>query len=176
MNKETLLKKLPWLKDAPRKLTPEIEADCQKIKGKPLWFVFWGEGRKKWKENMENTRLSYVYVIQANQVLFSKEEAQWAPAVILATTDVRASDPEWMKKKAESILKEVENDPNSELSGLMSDEESHFNIQLPGSDFRALTMYVDPDRLPDGFIPANRTLPAVKLGDQWVLIPNELYS
>lgn len=172
MNEEVIYKKIPWLKDAPRKLTPEIEAVCQKIKGKPLWFVFWGGGKKAWKDTMENMILSYVYVAQANQTLFNKEEAQWAPAVLLATADARSNDPKWVKQKAESVLK----DSPAELERLISDEESHFDIQVPGTDFKAMTTYIDPERLPNGFIPKERVLPAVKCGEQWILLPNELYA
>jgi len=173
------LQSIDWLRQVPRTLTPDIEKIVDEISTKPAFFVFWGGGRKGWVKDMENARLSFVYVVQANECLFDAEEAQWAPAVFLSTTNPQAADPEWMESTGSAMGERLANNEFPQAAAHLAAEESSFDLELPGLEggpFRLWTTYVNPDLLPGGRIPDSRVLPALHHGKEWSLIPPKLYG
>ena len=173
------LQSIPWLQQVPRTLTPEVEKVLNDIRGKPAFFVFWGGGAKGWQRDMENARLSFVYVVQANECLFDPAEAQFAPAVFLSTPNLQASDPQWMERTGAEISQRLANNEFPEAAAYLAAEDSSFDLELPGvqnGPFRLWTTHVDPDNLPGQHIPASRVLPALHHGKEWSLIPPTLYA
>lgn len=180
MNDYAKLQSLAWLQQVPRRLTPELERIFDQISGKPLFFVFWGGGRSRWVRDMENARLSFVYVVQANPCLYAAETSQWAPAVVLSTTDPRASDPRWMERLGSEICPRLRSSEFPNIRALLDDEESTFELDLPpsstgGVPIHLMSTYIDPERLPHGYISETRVLPALLHGQQWTLLPSKLY-
>lgn len=174
------LKSLSWLHQVPRTLTPELEKICNEISGKPFFFVFWGGGPKGWVRDMENARLSFVYVVQANECLFDAETSEWAPAVVLQTSDPRSADPEWMKRLGEAIRPRLYSSEFAQAAALLADPNSDIDLELPtsatdGIPLRLFSRAVDPDRLPRRAIPESRVLPALHHGNEWSLLPFKLY-
>lgn len=177
----TKLQQLDWLRQVPRKLTPDIERICNEISGKPAFFVFWGGGQKGWVQAMENARLSFVYVVQANECLFDPAEAQWAPAVLLSTTDERASDETWLQQIGSELSPRLRGADFPQAAALLANEDSTIDLQLPpsatgGIPFKLWTTHIDPEMLPGTAIPESRVLPALLHGDRWSLLPPKLYS
>lgn len=177
----TKLQSLDWLRQVPRKLTPDVERICDEISGKPAFFVFWGGGPKGWVKDMEHARLSFVYVVQANECLFDAEESEYAPAVMLSTTDERAADESWMQQVSSELAPRLRGADFPQAAALLADENSNIDLELPsastgGIPFRLWTTYVDPDKLPGRCVPETRILPALLHGKQWSLLPPKLYS
>lgn len=180
MTQYAKLQSLTWLQQVPRTLTPDIERICDEISGKPAFFVFWGGGRKGWVREMENARLSFVYVVQANSCLFDPEESQWAPAVLLSTTDTRASDPNWIERIGAEFCPRLRSSEFPDIRALLEDEESQIDMDLASSStggvpLHLMTAYIDPERLPNRHIPESRVLPALLHGETWTLLPSKLY-
>lgn len=174
------LKSLAWLHQVPRSLTPEIEQVCNEINGKPFFFVFWGGGPKGWVRDMENARLSFVYVVQANECLFDAETSEFAPAVLLMTRDPRAADPEWMKQLGDEIRPRLYGSEFAQAAALLSYEDSTIDLELPtsatgGVPLRLYSQVVDPHRLPGRAIPDSRVVPALHHGSEWSLLPSKIY-
>jgi hypothetical protein len=162
-------------------LTPELERTLNEISAKPAFFVFWGGGQKGWVKDMENARLSFVFVVQANKSLFDKAEAEWAPGVFLSTTAPEAADAAWMERMGGEIAGRLHNNEFPEAAAYLAAEDSTFSLDLPaastqGVPFKLWTTYVDPERLPEGFIPESRVLPALLHGGEWTLLPRKLYA
>ncbi len=175
------LNALGWLQQVPRVLTPEVEKICDEISGKPAFFVFWGGGQKGWVKKMENARLSFVYVVQANSCLYDAEEAQFAPAVILSTTDPRASDPAWVQQVFPELAERLHTPEFAHAQALLDDPDSTIDIVLTAHEtriaqFHVKSQFIDPDLLPDRHIPGNRVLPALMHGEEWSLLPPKLYA
>lgn len=175
------LNTLTWLQQVPRVLSPEVEKICDEISGKPAFFVFWGGGKKGWVRDMENARLSFVYVVQANSCLFDAAESQFAPAVILSTTDPRANDPKWVEQVFSGLAERLYTPEFAHAQALLADEDSSIDIVLTAQEtklgqFYLKTQYIDPDLLPGRAIPENRVLPALLHGESWSLLPPKLYA
>ena len=118
--------------------------------------------------------------MQANTCLFDPEESQWAPAVLLSTTDPRASDPRWMEQMGAELCPRLRSTEFPDIRALLEDEESQFDMDLAsastgGVPLHLTTTFIDPERLPHRHIPENRVLPALLHGDTWTLLPSKLY-
>lgn len=175
------LQRMEWLKQTPRALTPEIERFCNKVSGKPFFFVFWNGGQKSWVQEMEHARLSFVYVMQANVELFEPDADNFAPAVLLATDQAESVDPLWMARTGDEMWARVRSGSMPNVQALLQDEHSFFDFVLPkeqtaGKMFRIWVEPVGARYLPGHCVPESRVLPALKHGDSWSLIPTSLYS
>lgn len=177
----TKLQCMNWLKQSPRPLTPEIERFCNKVSGKPFFFVFWNGGQKSWVREMEHARLSFVYVMQANLELFDPDPNNFAPAVLLATDQPQSIDPTWMARVGDEMWARVRSGTMPNVQALLEDEHSFFDLTLPKEQTagRMFRMWVEPISaryLPNHCVPESRVLPALMHGDSWSLIPTSLYG
>ncbi|MBN1606584.1 MAG: hypothetical protein JW940_08110 [Polyangiaceae bacterium] len=179
--------KLSWLASAPRTWDESHAPLYEKIKAKPFWFVFWGGGIAGWRREMCEGFLVRLGVIQANEALFDSEEAEFAPAVVCWFTDPadNASDAAMLALLDEIQAARSSSTPRPDCQpffDLLDKESSSFsNIQIPvsltgGKQAFASVIYLEPDELPGGCIPANRILPAFKGKETPELIARELYA
>lgn len=176
--------KLNWLTSVPRNLTPEMEAAFETIYPKPFFFAFWTGGIKGWKQRMSNATLSWAYVVQANSCLYDPNEAQWAPAVLLASDAPEASNPAWVEQHANHIipqLREGATHATNQYRVWLEHEESSFHSDIPteitgGPRFRIWTTHIDPAKLPGKHIPQNQMIPTLHHDtNEWALIPPTFY-
>jgi len=162
--------KLSWLSKAPREFNEADAAKYNEIYSKPFWFVFWGGGKKGWMKDMAEGYLLRTGVIQANEILFDKEEAEVAPAVICWFKDPSLNTS---NDAIETLLRRISTEQDKEnydpncgaFMNLLDDEESSFtNVQIPlsltdGKEAYVSTTHLNPENLPNGCIPENRILP-----------------
>jgi hypothetical protein len=163
----------------PRPLTEEL----QKIRGKPFGFL--RKAVKKWEHEITNAPLVFAAVVQANSALFDAKTSQWAPAVLLYTTDpALARDGAWLRQVADRAfaLKEHRTGDRREdaLGALLADEDSTINIEVPptltgGVPARIVSTFVDPARLPGRAIPEHRLLVGLAFEGEVVLLPSTYY-
>jgi hypothetical protein len=157
--------------------------NIEKLGDKPL-AVFRGD-RKSWEDAMQYGTLVLQSVVQANRVLYSPDNKDSAPSVVLFTTDpARALDAQWLQRLTEHVAS-IKHDPYpqsaelKEIQNLLLDENSHFKIALPqvltGGVHTTMMVAVEiPSRLPGGCIPEHGLIPAVvgRDGQLWHLKPS----
>jgi hypothetical protein len=112
-----------------------IDEQLTKIQAKPVFFL--RGAIRQWEHDLMHAPLVFAYVVQANHVLY-EPEGEWAPAVLLHTTDPRyARDARWLGSLAQRLpaLKESgTSDPKAnELGALLCAEESDFDLPVPVS-------------------------------------------
>jgi hypothetical protein len=179
--------KLSWLASSPRPWSDEHAAAYQKINDKPYWWVFWGGGVAGWRKEMSEGYLVRLGVIQANEILFDKTTAEFAPAVVCWFTDKNLNGSD---EAMAALLREVASARESStprpdcqpfLDLLDAEDSSFMRVAVPtsltgGKEAFASVKYLEPDELPGGCIPQNRILPGFKGKETPELIPPGLYT
>lgn len=172
--------KLAALAATPRTITDELK----KIHSKPFFFLF--KAVKQWEHDLINNPILTAAVVQANKCLYNAEEASWAPAVLVYTTDVeKGKDAAWMQSMVEKILalktSGTDNKAVNMIGAQLVAEESTFDLQIPteftdGVPMRIFTTYIDPADLPGGAIPEDGLLPVMEVCNSVDIIPPSLYN
>jgi hypothetical protein len=152
--------KLAPLVNVPRPLSPALE----QITGKPFFFLPWAVS--SWKERMQHAPLVAAAVVQTNGALYSRETASFSPAVLCFSIAHGLS--EQAARQLAAMLVAIRDGEMPDPSGgrvraNLSDHASSFFEALPELGHGAFwaTTYVDPERLPDGCLPADGVLPAL---------------
>jgi hypothetical protein len=171
--------KLSSLAALPRPLSPVLE----RITDKPFFFLPWAVS--SWKQRMQNAPLVAAAVVQANRALHSPETACFSPAVLCFTLGPRALAEDAVRHLA-SVLGAIRDghaiDPSGgRIAARLRDESSSFYEALPpalGAAAFWATHWVDPDRLPNRYLPSDGVLPAlVHPPDEYVeLVPASLWA
>jgi len=173
--------KLEKLAKTPR----PIDDTLLKIRGRPFFFL--RGANRKWEKHMTTSPLVFVYVVQANEVLFEEGEGDTAPAVLLYTTDsAHSRDAQWLEdlgQRIAALKTSGTDDPKAnELGACLAAEESTFDLPVPlsltgGVAARIKTTWVSTDELPNKCIGPDRLVPALAFPDgDLALIPGDLYT
>jgi hypothetical protein len=138
--------------------------------GYGLRYSVRAESAVRGRELLSNMPLCLVAVVQANQILFDPEEATLAPAVILYATGPAARNEVFVQTLAATVasLRAAQTgDPELDrIAALLDDEDSSFIIRLPhsltgGVDVRLQVTYLDPSKIPGGYLRPHTTLAAL---------------